>query len=194
MLDSSTRQDIRRRFMPSGCESFGALSREERPIVPEMAIAGWGIMTHSVEKVRKIASQEVRERLQASGTAKQLGFEIVNVEYGRVVLRMRVAAYHKQVHGVVHGGVLAALADTAGGLASYTAAKGPRVATIEMKINFLEAVADGTVEADARVVRMGRHISVVDCDLRNETGLLVGKALMSFFVGPFRRERAKRRG
>lgn len=107
------------------------------------------IMTHSPEKVRKIAAREVRDRLQASGTAKQLGFEIASVEHGRVALRMRVAAHHKQVHGVVHGGVLAALADTAGGLASYTAAKGSRVATIEMKINFLEAVASGTVEADA---------------------------------------------
>lgn len=44
------------------------------------------------------------------------------------------------------------------------------------------------------MVRMGRHISVVDCDLRNETGLLVGKALMSFFVGPFGGEKAERRG
>ena len=138
-------------------------------------------------------SQKVRERLEASGTARQLGFEIVLVERGRVMLRMRVAAHHKQFYGVVHGGVLAALADTAGGLASYTAATGPRVATIEMKINFLEAVAGGTVEADARVVRMGRHISVVDCDLRNEKGLLVGKALMSFFVGQFRTGKEKRR-
>jgi len=142
-------------------------------------------MTHSLAKVRKIAAPEVRERLQASGTAKQLGFEVAEVEPGRVVLRMRVKTHHKQVHGVVHGGVLAALADTAGGLASYTAASGPRVATIEMKINFLEPVAGGTVEADARVVRNGRHISVEDCDISSETGQLVGKALMSFFVGPF---------
>jgi uncharacterized protein (TIGR00369 family) len=140
-------------------------------------------MTHSSRKVRTAA--EVQQRLRASGTARQLGFEIVEVEPGRVVLRMRVREHHKQVHGVVHGGVLAALADTAGGLASYTAASGPRVATIEMKINYLEAVAGGTVVADARVVRIGKHIAVVDCDIRQDSERLVGKALMSFFVGPF---------
>ena len=109
------------------------------------------------------------------------------------MLRMRVREHHKQVHGVVHGGVLAALADTAGGLASYTAASGPRVATIEMKINYLEAVAGGTVVADARVVRIGKHIAVVDCDIREVNGRLVGKALMSFFVGPFSEKSKKRR-
>ena len=150
-------------------------------------------MMHSLRKVRGIAAPEVQERLRASGTAKQLGFEIVEVERGRVVLRMRVREHHKQVHGVVHGGVLAALADTAGGLASYTAASGPRVATIEMKINYLEAVAGGTVLADARVVRIGKHIAVVDCDIREANGRLVGKALMSFFVGPFSEKSKKRR-
>ena len=115
-----------------------------------------------------------------------MGFVLTDARYGRVVLKMRVAKKHLQVHGVVHGGVLAAMADTAGGLASYMAAPpGQRVATIEMKINYLEAVASGTVTADAKVVRIGRHISVVDCDITDDTKRLVGKALMTFFVGPF---------
>ena len=63
---------------------------------------------------------------------------------------MRVNESHLQVHGVVHGGVLAALADTAGGLATYMACPpGTRVATIEMKINYLEAVEGGSVTAEA---------------------------------------------
>ena len=110
-----------------------------------------------------------------------------------MTLRMPVKALHKQVYGVVHGGVLAALADTAGGLATYMACpRGTRVATVEMKINFLEAVEAGTVFAEAEVVRRGRHIAVVDCDVRDERGRLVAKALMTFFVGPFRKNRKSR--
>jgi uncharacterized protein (TIGR00369 family) len=149
-------------------------------------------MAHSLQELPQDRAEEIRKRLRASGTAKQLGFEIAEIEPGRVVLRMPVKRHHKQVHGVVHGGVLAALADTAGGLASYSTASGGRVATIELKINYLEPVADGTVEADARVVRTGKHVSVVDCDVR-EGGQLVAKALMSFFVGPFRGEKPGRR-
>ena len=62
-----------------------------------------------------------------------------------------------------------------------------RVATIEMKINYLEAVEGGSVDAEANVVRIGRHIAVVDCDVRDGGRRLVGKALMTFFVGPLRR-------
>ncbi|HWF38649.1 MAG TPA: PaaI family thioesterase [Candidatus Acidoferrales bacterium] len=140
-------------------------------------------MANFSAKEQKAALSKARQRLKSSGTAKQMGFEIAQVERGRVVLRMRVKQHHKQALGVVHGGVLAALADTAGGLASYTAATNSRVVTIEMKINYLEGVPHGTVTADARVVRIGKHIAVVDCDLRDDRRL-VAKALMSFYVGP----------
>jgi uncharacterized protein (TIGR00369 family) len=143
-------------------------------------------MARSSKSVQHMAAEELRERLRVTNTAKQFGFELDDVAPGRAVLRMEVDERHKQVHGVVHGGVLAALADTAGGLATYMAMpRGTRVATIEMKINYLEGVAGGSVTADARVVRRGRHIAVVDCDVRSDDGTLVSKALMTFFVGPF---------
>jgi len=75
------------------------------------------------------------------------------------------------------------LADTAGGFAAFLASpKGARVVTIEMKINFLEPVDRGEIKADARVLRQGRTTSVVDCDVTDEDGRLVSKALMTFAV------------
>ena len=147
-------------------------------------------MSRSFKSIEHLAVHELQERLYSSNTARQFGYRLAVAEPGRVILRMRVSERHKQVHGVVHGGILAALADTAGGLATYMAVPhGRRVATIEMKINYLEGVEGGTVEAEARVVRRGRHIAVVDCDVRSEDHRLVGKALMTFFVGPFRKTR-----
>lgn len=141
----------------------------------------------------KLAAEELRRRLRENKTANQFGFALILAEHGKVALRMRVNENHLQVHGVVHGGVLAALADTAGGLATYMACpRGTRVATIEMKINYLEAVEGGSVTAEAIVVRIGRHVAVVDCDINDEKRRLVGKALMTFFVGPFRKNRKKR--
>src|SRR5580698_3056600 len=134
----------------------------------------------------KLVAEHLRKRLAANSTGRQLGFKLVKATRGRVRLQMKVDARHLQVHGVVHGGVLAALADTAGGLASYMACPlGTRVATVEMKINYLEGVERGTVTADAEVVRIGRHLAVVDCDVTDDTKRLVAKALMTFFVGPF---------
>lgn len=149
-------------------------------------------MTARLKKsVEPLAAEELRTRLEQSNTAKQFGFTLREAEPGRVVLRIHVDNRHMQVHGVVHGGVLAALADTAGGLATYMACpRGTRVATVEMKINYLEAVEEGLVTAEARVIRLGAHIAVVDCDIHDERRL-VGKALMTYFVGPFKKGRRK---
>jgi uncharacterized protein (TIGR00369 family) len=130
--------------------------------------------------------QQLRRRLRENSTSKQMGFRLIKAARGRVLLRFKVDHRHLQVHGVVHGGVLAALADTSGGLATYMACPlGTRVATVEMKINYLEGVERGSVTADAKVVRIGRHLAVVDCDVTDDSGRLVAKALLTFFVGPF---------
>lgn len=150
-------------------------------------------MQGALQSLERLAERELARRLHASSIPRQFGFVLAEAGPGRAVVRMRVGARHKQVHGVVHGGVLAALADTAGGLATYMAVpRGTRIATVEMKMNYLEPVEKGTVTAEAKVLRRGKNLAVVDCDLREDNGLLVGKALMTFSIGP--RENKRRRG
>ena len=140
----------------------------------------------------RLAERELERRLHESNTARQFGFKLEAAKPGRAVLRMLVAARHKQVHGVVHGGILAALADTAGGLATYMVVpRGTRVATVEMKINYLEPVERGTLRAEAKVLRRGRNLAIVECDVRDEERL-VAKALMTFSIGPAKEKRRRR--
>ena len=151
-------------------------------------------MARPKQRAEHPSAEVLRERLAATNMAKQFGFGLTKAETGHVIIEMPVDERHKQTHGVAHGGVLAALADTAGGLATYMAcAPDKRVATIEMKINYLEAVSSGRVSAEARVVRLGAHIAVVDCDVRDDTRRLVGKALMTFFVVPLDKKSPKAR-
>ena len=82
--------------------------------------------------------------MNETGATSLLGLSLESVEKGRVIFSMRVKPRHKQIHGVVHGGVLAALADTVAAIAAYTTVpKGTNIATLEMKINFLEPVPGG---------------------------------------------------
>jgi len=127
--------------------------------------------------------KELILRLRTTGILQFLGFRLVRAEHRRVVLACRITERHLQVNRVVHGGVTATLADTAGGLATYMSVPpGIRVATVEMKINFLEGIELGQMTADARVIRLGRHFSVVDCDVVDHRRRLVGKALMTFAI------------
>jgi acyl-coenzyme A thioesterase PaaI-like protein len=54
--------------------------------------------------------------------------------------------------------------------------------------------AEVALRPEARAARIGRHFAVVDCDVRDNRSGLVSKALMTFFVGPFPKNREMRRG
>lgn len=127
------------------------------------------------------ATQLVRERMKESEVITHLGFDVETVEKGRAIFLLDVLAHHKQLHGVVHGGILAALADTTAAIAAYTTVpKGTEIATVELKINYLEPVPGGRIKADARVLRTGKNFVVAECEIFNENGSLAAKALLTF--------------
>jgi uncharacterized protein (TIGR00369 family) len=127
------------------------------------------------------ARDQIQRRLKTSLAIRGLGFEVESVDVGVVVFRMRVTKRHRQMHGVVHGGILATLADTVAAVAAYTTVeRGSQIATIEMKINFLEAVVEGVLRAEGRVLRTGRNFVVTECEIRHQDGSLVAKSLLTF--------------
>jgi uncharacterized protein (TIGR00369 family) len=122
-----------------------------------------------------------QSRLNLSNFSVLVGLGVERLYEGGAVLGLTVKDHHRQIHKVVHGGVIATLADTAGAIAAYTASPvGAELATIELKINYLLPIAEGKVEAEGRVLRAGRNFIVVECDVRNAQGQLAAKALMTF--------------
>jgi uncharacterized protein (TIGR00369 family) len=68
--------------------------------------------------------------------------------------------------GILHGGILMALADSAGGVCAFlNLPAGAHTATIESKTNFFGAVKEGTVRARSRPLHRGRTTIVVETDL-----------------------------
>jgi uncharacterized protein (TIGR00369 family) len=122
-----------------------------------------------------------RKHLKGSRAIALLGFNLESAEPGRAVLRLKAFPHHKQLNGVVLGGILAALADTAAAIAAYTTVpKGTALATIELKINYLEAITGGRIRADARLLRTGRNFVVTECEIFDKKGALAAKALLTF--------------
>jgi uncharacterized protein (TIGR00369 family) len=138
-------------------------------------------MGRKLTKEEKRVTELVRQRMKESKSSELLGFDVESVHNGRAIFRLDVRPRHKQIHGVVHGGILAALADTTAAIAAYTAVpRGVELATLELKINYLEPVPGGRVRADARVLRAGRNFIVAECEIYNESGSLAAKALLTF--------------
>src|SRR5258705_11224568 len=105
-------------------------------------------MTKNMSREEKRVTEMVRQRMKESQSTELLGFDVESVHEGRAIFRLDVRPNHKQIHGVVHGGILAALADTTAAIAAYTVGpKGTEVATGELAIDNLEPVPGGRIRA-----------------------------------------------
>lgn len=106
-----------------------------------------------------------------------IGFSVTRVEDGRAVVALTVTERHHNPMGTLHGGVLCDIADAAMGVAfSTTVGPDETFTTLELKINFLRPVWSGTLTAVGRVVKGGRTIGLVECDVVDEQDRLVAKA------------------
>jgi uncharacterized protein (TIGR00369 family) len=117
---------------------------------------------------------------EAMPLASLLGFEAVEGGPEGVVVRGGWAPERCTVAGVLHGGYLMALADSAAATLAYlNLPTGSTTATIEAKTNFLAAVREGSVTARAETVHVGRATIVVQVDVRDEAGRLVTRTLQT---------------
>jgi uncharacterized protein (TIGR00369 family) len=103
----------------------------------------------------------VRRLFAAQHLMTLYGAALSAVAPGRVVIDLPPNPLLLQQQGRVHGGVIGALADSAGGFAALTLMPaGADVVTVEYKINYMRA-ALGHVRAIGEVIRPGKTITVV---------------------------------
>lgn len=106
-----------------------------------------------------------------------LAIRAVRNDPSEVVLALDWAPELCTTAGLLHGGAVMALADSAGGAAAFAnlpeGASG--TSTIESKTNFLGAVRGGTVTATARPLHVGGTTIVIETEVRDDRGKLVAK-------------------
>ena len=92
-----------------------------------------------------------------------IGATLMRLAPGEVEIGLPFRDDLVQQHGYVHGGIIAAIADSACGYAALTLSPpGTEVLTVEYKINFLAPARGDRFVARGRVVRTGRTISVCE--------------------------------
>jgi acyl-CoA thioesterase len=113
--------------------------------------------------------------------AKLLGIEVDSIESGVARLALPVREELKQNHGMVHGGAIASLIDTATAFAILTVVPArDRVTTIDLTISYLRPLTKGRATAEAKVVRMGRRIIAVSAEIYDSSGTIAATALSSY--------------
>lgn len=126
-------------------------------------------MTSDIPFERSIAEGFMKSTGGAGGLHAFLGIEIVAADPGTMTGRLEVRPELLTPFGNMHGGVLSAFCDHMLGCVCYPAMKkGQWAATTEFKINLTAPVSQGTVEATAQIVNLGRTQAVVRIDVTNE--------------------------
>lgn len=87
-----------------------------------------------------------------------LGMEIMEASDGKAVLSLPFKVKLAQGVGLMHGGAVTALADTAVAMAIKSLVpEGTDFVTVEMSLKFLAPVLEGVVRAQARAVRLDQR-------------------------------------
>ena len=127
--------------------------------------------------ILEVGRQMVRGEREHFPIARLLGMVMKELEPGRAVFTLRVDERYHNPLGTLHGGVYTDLADAAMGWAyAATLGEGETFTTIELKINFLRAVRQATLTAEAKVVKAGGTLGYVECEVKDEQGRLVARS------------------
>ena len=118
-----------------------------------------------------------RGQIPPPPVATLVGFTLVAVEPGSAVVEFEATERHANPMGTLHGGIFCDVADAAMGMAwAATLDEGETFTTLELKINFLKPVWTGKLTATGRVVKGGRTVGLVECDVVDDKQRLVARA------------------
>jgi uncharacterized protein (TIGR00369 family) len=113
-----------------------------------------------------------------------LGLKLVETGEGTAVVEMATTENMANHSGVVHGGMISTLADSAMGRSLRTLSPGVvRAMSFDLKLNFINAARVGeTLRATGHVIHAGRRTAVAECRVEGSDGRLVATASATFAV------------
>jgi uncharacterized protein (TIGR00369 family) len=141
-------------------KSYGTVSAEQRRAMGGLAF------------VQGLASGT----LPLNTIAQTLGYDVTEVESGRVVVTLIPNDSHLNPAGTVHGGLAATLLDSAMGLAIWsTLEKSLGQTTLEFKISLIRPITPGmgVIRAEGTVLNRGRRVGTAEGRITDERGRLL---------------------
>ena len=119
---------------------------------------------------RKVLDSAVVSRIMDSLDVQEairlIGAEITEIASGFCEMRMPMTEKITQQNGYVHAGILAILADSAGGYAAYTMIpEDSNILAVEFKMNFIAPAKGDEIIARGNVIKSGRTITVCRVDI-----------------------------
>jgi uncharacterized protein (TIGR00369 family) len=154
--------------------------QDDAGLVVRSRTYSWDDPMPSVEARRRLSGIEylrgfLNGTFPPAPIAQTMGMRFVEVEGGRAVFEGEPAEYHYNPIGVVHGGLAAALLDSAMGCAVHsTLPVDVGYTTIEIKVNYLRALTceTGAVRAEGKIIKVGGRVAIAEGRITDAAGNL----------------------
>jgi uncharacterized protein (TIGR00369 family) len=114
-----------------------------------------------------------------------LGMTLDAIEFDRCAIGLKLAEKHLQPFGIIHGGVLATLIDTATFWAGFLRLPDDvGLVNVDLKLNYLKAVSTGQLRAEGKCLRAGRVISYTEASVFDDKGELLAHGTSTLMALP----------
>lgn len=116
-----------------------------------------------------------------------IGMQLDEIAYDHCEIGLQLGPSHLQPFGIIHGGVLATLIDTATFWAGFLRLpEEAGLVNVDLKLNYLKAVSAGRLRAVGRCLRAGRQLSYTEASVLDAAGELVAHGTSTLMVLPGR--------
>lgn len=127
--------------------------------------------------------EELKRRLLASNEfISDNEIKILEFSDDHAKLEMKIDKAVLNGHGIVHGGIIFAMADNAAAAATFT--KGRLCVTLNSTIHFIRPVVGEKMIVEADAIFAGRTTGVYDVKVTNDQGTLCAKASFTMYFVP----------
>ena len=128
--------------------------------------------------MKKIDFSKIKNIKNMNGLAKDsfvshLGIKITKITKNLAQAKLKISKKIKAPNGLIHGGAITSLADTACGFGSMYHLNKEMFATIELQTNFISAIEKGTLICNAKLVHKGKSLHVWDAEVIEEKSLKI---------------------
>lgn len=125
--------------------------------------------------------EEAEKILRSIPFVNLLKMELIDIGLGEAVLALEVRDELRQPQGLLHGGAISSLVDTATAFAAATVLQQDEKAfTANLTVHFLRSVRNGKVICRAKVIKEGRRLVTVSADVLNDSEEVVATAITTY--------------
>ncbi len=129
--------------------------------------------------------EALKERIRTSPFHQWAGMDLVSVGDGRAEVSIRLEPQHFNPQGIVHGGIIAAVADTSIGLALRSMLKaGFTHRTAQLNVHFLAKGEGDLLLGMGRSIHLGQRMGYGEAEVADGQGRLLARATATFIVLP----------